>query len=81
MSSASAERRLLTHGNAVILRCMTTQAIAEVRFVDGATRPVFVDTWGQQLVLDGDGNQVFGVWVKPMSAGDDPLGPDLVIEE
>lgn len=51
---------------------MTTEAIAEVR-------PVFVDAWGQQVVHDDDGNQVFGVWIKPMGESEDAPAPDLVL--
>jgi hypothetical protein len=57
---------------------MNTEAIAEVPFVDGTTRPVYVDAWGQQFVHDDEGKPVFGLWVKPSGEEEDPLGPDVV---
>ena len=42
---------------------MNASPIASISFVDGITRPVFLDVDGRQYVLDGDGQDVYGVWV------------------
>ena len=37
--------------------------LASVSFLDGITRPVFLDLDGRQFVLDNDGQPVYGFWV------------------
>ena len=34
-----------------------------IPFVDGVSRPVFLDEDGRQYVIDNDGNRVYGVWI------------------
>ena len=40
-----------------------TTTLASVLFIDGVTRPVFLDVDGRQFVLDDEGRPVYGVWV------------------
>ncbi len=42
---------------------MDTKPIGSIPFVDGGTRPVYLDADGRQIVLDDDGQPVYGVWV------------------
>jgi hypothetical protein len=43
---------------------MNTPQIGVVPFVDGITRPVFLDEDGRQYVLDeDDGQPIYGVWL------------------
>jgi hypothetical protein len=39
------------------------QSISSIPFVDGVTRPVYLDADGRQFVLDVDGTPIYGVWV------------------
>jgi len=37
--------------------------VASVPFIDGVTRPFYLDADGRQYVLDNDGNPVYGSWI------------------
>lgn len=37
--------------------------IGDLEFVDGQTRPVFLDDDDRQYVLGDDGEPVYGVWI------------------
>jgi PBCV-specific basic adaptor domain len=39
--------------------------VAEIPFVDGEWREVYVGADGRQYVIDGDGQKVYGVWFFP----------------
>jgi hypothetical protein len=42
---------------------MSNGPIGSIPFVDGITRPVFLDADERQYVLDADGNRVYGFWI------------------
>jgi hypothetical protein len=42
---------------------MNTRQIGFATFIDGVTRPVFLDADGRQSVLDDDGQPIYGVWI------------------
>ena len=46
--------------------------IAQVRVVDGVTRPVFEES-GRQFVFDDDGLPVYGMWFLPPEECDEPI--------
>jgi hypothetical protein len=37
--------------------------VASIPFLDGISRPVYLDADGRQYVLDDDGQPGYGVWV------------------
>jgi hypothetical protein len=39
------------------------QPIGSIPFVDGVSRPVYLDADGRQCVLDDDGKPIYGVWI------------------
>jgi hypothetical protein len=39
------------------------QPLGTWRFVDGSTRPVYLDPAGKQYVVGDDGQRVYGTWL------------------
>jgi hypothetical protein len=46
------------------------QSLGTSRFVDGSTRPVYLDATGKQYVLD-DGQRVYGTWLPEQATDPD----------
>ena len=46
--------------------------VASVPFIDGISRPAFLDAGGRQYILDEEGQPVYGVWVYIPKCGEGP---------
>jgi hypothetical protein len=46
------------------------QPLGTCRFVDGSTRPAYLDAAGKQYVLD-DGQRVYGIWLSEQATDPD----------